>query len=235
LLSTKQIFTTASSYDSGNGTGSQSFKGKESPAAGNCLRLYKTIGTADSLIVPLRYVVPIQTITSAGVLGNLRFTSNAFDVDAALGSTAMAGFAEYATLYSRFRTMQMSYKFDVVNSDAVGCNVLSGFLTASLASTALGANYVENPYMKMKMIGGINGASRTTLGGRCRCEDLFGTKQALYDDLFTGSTTSSTLSSSATMNLYLGVAWPTIPTNGVIVTGFVTLLVHFFRRNSLIS
>jgi hypothetical protein len=203
---------------------------------GSTLHLSRPLAIADGLQVKLRYILPIQTIgATASVLNSLRFTSNAYDVDPSLGSTAMTGFAEYATIYSRFRTLDMSYDFTVVNLDAVGKEVISGFLTASVAATALGSNYAENPYWKRKMIATSQGTSLCNMKGSLAVAKLFGTTQALHDDLFVGTTTSSTLSANATMNVYIGCNSPIVPVNGFTVSGSVTLNIHFFRRNALLT
>jgi methyl coenzyme M reductase alpha subunit len=79
------------------------------------------------------------------------------------------------------------------------------------------------------------GASTKTLTGSISIEQLYGSMQALYDDLFTGSTTGSTLSSSATANCYIGTVSPAVPVAGWFVTGWIELDLLFFRKNSLIS
>jgi len=170
-----------------------------------------------------------------GVLSSQRYTSNVYDVDAALASTAMTAFAEYAALYSRFRTLEMSYDFTVVNLEAFGIRIFSGFAVGSISSGSLGANYSANPYFKDKIVGSVTGNNVKTLSGRVRTQDLFGTRQALYDDLFTGDTQSSTLSTTGTVSLYLGVESPAVPVAGYTYAGHVTLLCQFFRRRFITS
>jgi len=197
----------------------------------------KNIFAADSLAVPLRYILPYQAISNTGnSLASIRLTSNAYDVDSALGSTSMAAFTEYAAIYSRFRTIAMSYTFCFANQETFPVSVFSGFMTNSISSGSLGANYCENPYMHaLRVIGPLTGNGVVTQKGSVEIARLFGAKQALYDDLFTGSTTSSTLSSSATANLYAATACNIGTASGVICQGEVTLFVQFYRRNALIS
>jgi len=57
-------------------------KGKQS---GYKTEICKTLGFPASRLCPLRYVIPQQQLTGGGVLNNLRFTSNHYDVDSALG------------------------------------------------------------------------------------------------------------------------------------------------------
>lgn len=193
------------------------------------------IGVADCCRTKLRYVLPFQPVTSAGAAASLKFTSNAYDVDAALGNTAMAYFTDLANIYSRFRTLSMRYVFDVCTNEAYGLPYVHGFMTQSLSATGVGLNYAENPYMKIKHTGGASAVSTARLTGSVTTARLFGTQQALYDDLFTGSTTSSTLSASATMFLYCGAVGIGPLAAGFNVTGTIELDVMFFRRNSLFS
>jgi hypothetical protein len=203
--------------------------------AGKIWNLPKQIGAPDTIRVELEYIIPLTQITGGGTTNCLRFTSNAYDVDAALASTAMAYFAEYAVIYSRFRTLRMSYCFMIENQEAFPTGTIYGFMTNSLGSTSVGQNYAGNPHMHTGILSAINGSrSVSTYRGSVAINQLFGSNQALFDDLFTGSTTSSTLSSSATANLYIGTVSASVPVNGQFVTGFVKLDLLFSRRNSLI-
>lgn len=194
------------------------------------------ISFPDTLRTKLKYVIPFQQVLGGGTTNSLRFTSNAYDVDPALGSTAMAGFSELAAVYSRFRTLRMRYRFDITNQETFPQQVVYGFMTNSLSSTAVGANYAENQHMHLSTMSDVRGsASSRTLSGSISIEQLFGSMQALYDDLFTGSTTSSTLSSSATANCYIGTVSAAVPVAGWFVSGFMELDLLFFRKNSLVS
>lgn len=188
------------------------------------------------MIVSLRYVLPLQTLSAAGGLrSSVRLTSNAYDVDSALASTAMAGFGEYALLFARFRTLQMSYDVTFVNKEAFAVSAIAGFQNTSIASGSLGANYTENPYNNLRLLGTVNGCNTTRIRGKASVAQMCGTKQAIYDDLFTGSTTSSTLATAGTCWLYFGAEGLNNITVGVDVQGFITLQVHFYRRGSLIG
>jgi len=209
---------------------------KNSSHAGSIWSIPKWLGFPDSTRADLRYVIPLTQLTGGGTTNSFRYTSNAYDVDSALASTAMAYFGELAIVYSRFRTLSMKYCFKITNQEAFPAQVVYGFMTNSLGSTSVGGNYAENKYMHMSLLSAINGSDSTlTLNGQVSINDLFGSNQALFDDLFTGSTTSSTLSSSATANLYIGTIAAAVPVNGQFVTGWIELDVLFTRRNSLIS
>lgn len=183
-----------------------------------------------------RYIVDTTVGTAAASISSLRFTSNAYDVDSALASTAMAGFAELGALYARFRTLNMSYKFSVCNAEAFPVHVIHGFSNVSIASGSLGMNYAENPLMRTAILGPLTGQCRGTYRGRANIGTISGSKQYLYDDLFTGSTTSSTLATAGTCYIYLGVAAPGVFTAaGVVVQVEVNLHVRLSRPTFLIS
>jgi hypothetical protein len=204
--------------------------------SGQVWRIPKSLGFPDATRTVLRYVVPLTQLIGGGTTNSFRYTSNAYDVDSALASTAMAGFSELAAVYSRFRTLGMKYHFIITNQEPFPCQTVYGFMTVSLGSTAVGVNYAENRYMQGNLLSAINGArSTSTYNGSVAIDKLFGTKQALFDDLFTGSTTSSTLSSSATAYLYIGTVSAAVPVNGQFVAGWIELDILFHKRNSLIS
>jgi hypothetical protein len=175
-------------------------------------------------------------ITGGALLNSVRMTSNAYDVDPALGSTAMSGFSELALVYSRFRTLRMSYVWNIVNLELFGQAVIHGMSTTSISSGSLGQNYAENSRFKQTILTQLNGSRNSvTVRGGAAVKDLFGTNQALYDDLFTGSTTSSTLPSTGTAYAYVGLISTGIQVTGFEITGTITLDVLFDRKNAIVS
>lgn len=204
--------------------------------AGTVWAIPRQLGFPDATRTRLRYILPLQQVLGGGTTNCLRMTSNAYDVDSALASTAMPYFAELAAVYSRFRTLAMSYCYRVSNSETFPQGMIYGFMTNSVSATALGQNYAGNKYMRESILSPVNGAtSSRTLIGTVTIEKLFGTTQALFDDLFTGSTTASTLPTTATANCYIGAVSAAIPVAGWFVTGHIELDVLFDRRNSLLT
>jgi hypothetical protein len=193
-------------------------------------------GVADSVRTKLRYVLPFQTVLNAGsTVSSLKFTSNAYDVDAALGSTSMGYFSELAQIYARFRTLGMKYRFDVSTNETHSLAYVHGFMSQSLSSTGVGLNYAESPYVSVQLSGGINADPTKSFTGQVTVSQFFGTKQALVDDTFTGLTTSSTLPTSGTMFLYIGAVSTATLAAGFDVTGFIELDLMFYDRNSLVT
>jgi hypothetical protein len=182
------------------------------------------------------YLVQYVVTTNGALLANIRFTTNAYDVDPTLASTAMAGFSELAALYARFRTLHMSYKFTAYNQEAFPVSILHGFSCVVISSAALGLNYAENPLMSSHMLGPLTGQGRAVYRKSASVQEISGTAQSLYDDLYTGSTTSSTLASAGTCHCYFGVVSnANLTAAGVLVTAEISLRVRLYRPTFIIS
>jgi hypothetical protein len=182
----------------------------------------------------LKYIVQDIVTNVGGVLASIRFRTEAYDVDPALASTAMPGFAELALLYARFRTMGMSYKFSVANQEAFSLSVIHGFSNSSIASGALVLAYAGNPLFKTAILGPLTGQNRGQFSQRRTVREISGTDQSLFDDLYTGSTASATLATAGTAWCYFGILSPVALTAaGVLVTVEVTLDIEFYRPNLL--
>jgi hypothetical protein len=195
----------------------------------------KGYGPPDFVRTPLRFIVPLAQLTGGGTTNSFKFSSNAYDVDTALASTAIAGFSELAYIYSRFRTLGMKYSFDLENQEAFPAQFIHGFTPTSLGATSVGANYAGNRYMHQGLLSPVNGSHSTRrLSGSVSIAALFGDKGAFTDDLYTGSTTSSSLSSSRTAYLYIGTVAASTPVNGQFVCGWIELDLIFDKRNALI-
>lgn len=183
-----------------------------------------------------RYLIQYVVTTAGGLLANIRFTTNAYDVDPVLASTAMAGFTELAALYARFRTLRMSYKFTACNQELFPVSIIHGFSNVVITSAALGLNYAENPLMSCHMLGPLTGQGRGSYARSSSVGDISGTNQYLLDDLYTGSTTSSTLATAGTCHCYFGVIGNQLLTAaGVLVTAEISLHVRLYRPTFIIS
>lgn len=179
-------------------------------------------------VTQLTYSV-IQQVGTAGLLNSsLNYTSDAYDVDPAFASTAMPGFAEAAAIWARFRTLAMSYQVEFVNLEAFSVGVYAGFATQSAGTS--GAVVEGNPNYKSRFLGPAGGQPRAMLKGSKSILAITGTKQALYDDLFTGSTGSSTLSSAGKCFVDIGIntSGPLF-VNGASVKVNICLKVQFYR------
>jgi hypothetical protein len=171
-----------------------------------------------------------------GVAASIRFRNDAYDVDPALASTAMPGFVELGQIYSRFRTIGMKYKFSAANQEAFSLTVIHGFSGSSIASGSLSITYAGNPMFSTSILGPLTGQNRGVFRGNRSVRAIAGTDQPLFDDIYTGSTTSSTLPTAGTVYCYFGIITPVVMTAaGCLVTVEVALDLEFYRPNFLAS
>lgn len=188
---------------------------------------------------PAEYVTKLRYI-QIGILNNagsanaaFRLTSNAFDVDPAIGGTTMPGFDQYAGLYQKFRTLSMTYDVQVMNLEAFNMVTYAGFSNSGVA--VVNHQNCGNPLWKIGTCGPLTGMSKCKLKDSKTAVEIAGTKQVLYDDLYTGSTTSSTMPAAGTLSFYLGIDTPsaTILVNGVNFLLTLDLLVQFSKPQQI--
>lgn len=203
--------------------------------------LYKHLGTMvpPEFETELKYIVQYLFGAPGANLDSLRFTNNAYDVDPTLGSTAMAGFSEFAGFYQRFRTMGIGYRIGLINKEAFPVSIIHGVSAVSIASGSLGMNYGENPNFSTSILGAATGSSTMIVQRKVvPITKIVGSKQPLYDDVYTGSTTSSTLAASGTVWAYIGAS-----ANGlaggfvasVIANVCITLRIRFYRPTFIVT
>lgn len=175
------------------------------PALGEKTVIHR-MGMAASTTVPFKYVVQGVLNNAGGVRASNRYNTDAYDIDPSLGSTAMPGFTEWATLYQRFRPLKVRYEFEVANNEIFNIVVLSGFSAGvSVSSGSLSMTYAGNPFWKATTCGPLTGLNKIKLSDTREVADIFGTKQVLFDDLYTGSTTSSTFATASNAMSYIGI------------------------------
>jgi len=184
----------------------------------------------------LSYHVQDVITNVAGTAASIRFTTNAYDVDPALGSTAMPGFTEFAGFYARFRTLDMSYKFSCANQEAFSLTIIHGFSNSSIASGSVNINYAGNPLMGSTIVGPLTGDNTKVLRGKKTVVQITGTQQPLFDDIYTGSTSSSTLASGGTKHCYCAILAPAaLMAAGMLVTVEIKMLIRFYLPNWMTS
>lgn len=144
----------------------------------------------------------------------------------------MPGFAELAGIYSRFRTLSMSYQVDYANQEAFPITAICGFSSSGALTPTIA--YAGNPLWKSRVIGAAGGSSTCRLTGSATIAQIAGTKQALFDDIYTGSTTSSTLVTAGKEWLYAAINSTTLLTAlGCVVSSRVKLRIQFYKQNTL--
>lgn len=191
----------------------------------------------DNLVTTLHYVSPMTAVAPGAVTNFTKYyRSDAYDVDPALGSTAMAGFTELAAIYGNFRTLKMRYQFRIQSFEATqSVSVTHGWLpNLTTMPGSLTPNYGENPYFRTDMLGPPSGGQGLkTFVGQMDLSRLIGSKMEIFDDTFVGSTSSSTL--SRVVVCCFGLNTPAIFATGIDYQAKISLELHFFRRNAVIS
>lgn len=184
----------------------------------------------------LKYIVQDVVTNAGGTRASIQFRSEAYDVDPALASTAMPGFVEFAGFYARYRPIAMKYKFSAANQEAFPVTIIHGFSNASIASGSLVITYGGNPLMHTSILGPLTGMNTRTFSQKKSVVQIAGTQQALFDDLYTGSTASATLATAGTSYCYFGViSNAALTAAGVLVTVEIDLHLRFYRPNFLLS
>lgn len=200
--------------------------------------MYKNMGTviADELDIKLKYLTFESLTNIGGTVASLKFRTEAYDVDPAIGSTAMPGFTEYAAFYSRYRPLAIGYNFTVGNQEAFPLAILHGFTQNTIASGSLGITYAGNPLFRSSLLGPLTGEGVATYRQTASVTKIVGTQQPLFDDLYTGSTTSATLATAGTVYCHIGIVAPqALTAAGAVVKVEIILSLRFYRRNPLLT
>jgi hypothetical protein len=137
-----------------------------------------------------------QPALNVSVVGNANYRfrpTAAFDVDPALGGTAMAGFAEMAAQYATYRVYASKIKVSVANPSAVTPITLIVLpMNADPTNSFSSANVIAatgNPYAKMcevPLAGGPLGVVSNTM----QTKVIFGDPAVLYDHNFSSLVTT---------------------------------------------
>lgn len=204
----------------------------------NSYNLYKSprLGWPQEWMTTLKYSIQGTLNNTPAAVATRQFNSDAFDVDPALGSTAMPGFTELSGLYSRYRVIAMGYDLEVCNRELFALQVMSGIVNNSVAWNTV--ELLGNSNVKTQIISAKGGMDRVRLKDRITMVALFGSKQPLYDDLYTGSTTATTLATNATAKTYFSILSPSV---GLTAGGGcdyniqIYLQLQFYRANPLIG
>jgi len=184
----------------------------------------------------LKYLVQDVVTNIGGVAASVKFRTEAYDVDPALASTAMPGFAEFAAFYARYRTLAMRYKFSAANQEAFSLTVIHGFSNSSIASGSLSIGFAGNPLMSSSILGPATGMNTKVFSRKASVVAIAGTQQPLVDDLYTGSTTSATLATAGTVYCNFGIlSSAALTALGCLVTVEVELTIRFYRPNFILT
>lgn len=156
---------------------------------------------ANETLAKLRYVdttSPTLTMTAAvnTNVTNVFYCNGLYDVNSAIGSTAIPGFAEWMTFYQNYRVMWCRFDCYFVNTTAQP--VICGIHIPPVSNTSSPANWTQfmelqgNKNTKMITLSSNGGQDRGKISVYCYLPSLFGDKNTYKaDDNFLGSATSN--------------------------------------------
>lgn len=139
----------------------------------------------------LRY--PVSKILAASVpTSSVRFTPNGvYDIDPTLGSTAVPGFIEWASLYGFYRVVQVGYKVQAVSLESSKPCKFYAVMLNSDPGTTLSGIIIGNSLCKETVLGINSGMGRATLSGRAKVSQILGSKTSFTADSYRAVTTAN--------------------------------------------
>jgi hypothetical protein len=164
-------------------------------------------------------------------------TSGIYDLDPLVGGTAVAGFAEWAAFYQRYRVLHTKVVVHFANYDIA--TVLQAVLlplNVDPGATPLLSdiqNWTLQPFAKHTVISRSGGMDRATLAIGFSNRNFVGSDMFLVDDSY-----SSTVGSVPTNCVYVAVGLMVIGsgitmTTGVGISLTIESVVEFFERKEL--
>jgi len=193
----------------------------------------------DKVIVPLKYIFNGILNNAAGMIASKSFKGNsAFDIDPAVGSQAIPGFAEWAAFFQNYRVRKVGYRAEFMTRDAsipyIGAlAAVVPHITPFTANTFGVANY-ENARSKVVLLSAQNGKP-IIMKGSFPLHEIVGDVACYTDDDY-GSTTNTNPNNL----VFLTVSYSTEPIATAIVAGMAMRLeifqdCEFYNRRVLIS
>lgn len=147
------------------------------------------------LRVTLKYLASGVINQTGLTYANVRYEpSYAYDVDPALGSTSMPGFAEYAAIYRLYRVRSSRIRVTYANLEAfpvVFCICPAN--TDPGSNTANYKNYFSSTLGRTKTIGPLTGNSAGVLSHAASTNVIGGVKDMQVLDGYCGSTNGGTV------------------------------------------
>jgi hypothetical protein len=149
----------------------------------------------DKYYTTLNYWKAIQLPNTGGGAFTYLVPSNAFDIDPALGSTALPGFTELAAIYHRYRVLKVKVTLEVTNTNNSNPEMI--LLLASnrdLGSPTITdwIHWKSNPLGMARTVGTVY-SPPVKLTRTFSTEEIFGSKEIYTDTDFSGEVSGSPL------------------------------------------
>jgi len=179
-------------------------------------------------VTTLRYTVMYILSLNGVFFNSFYYKTTPYDVDPFIGNTAMPGYTELSKIYQRVRPLRITYRYDCCNNENQPVSLSSGFTSEVLTTPDIDTS--GNPLWKTKTVSAKGGMDKTVLKGSATIVQIAGTKQPLYDDLYTSLTSSNTMASQGIVYSYI-VADAVAPGTaaGVTIKVNISLTCQFYR------
>lgn len=163
-----------------------------------------SIGFTFDRMIPSEFDVPMCYYYSVSNVGSssayyFNYQSNAlYDPDPAVGGQSFQPFAEWSTLYEKYRVISYSWQVDFVNytaNEGLNCFVLNTNVSpgAFVPSSSFSAGFRSmNQYCAQGILGkDAGGRNHLKLRGHCPIAGITGSTSFLTDDSFAGTSSSN--------------------------------------------
>lgn len=186
----------------------------------------------DRVLVKMKYLSTSPLTAVASDTASRQFRANGiYDVDPALASTAIAGFAEWMAFYGSYRVIATEVDCEFINLDTAPTVYNVGFETVFFTANTKNYPYFGEPNQISKLSAGI-GANPVRLKKRMQLQHLLGDTANLTDQDYTGGSAANPASL-----LYVSIAQSSPSAVAIVNGSFVrcqlSFDVEFFRRRNL--
>ncbi len=180
----------------------------------------------------LRFNAHLTLNNAAQVYANIRYEPTyAYDIDPTLGSTAMPGFSELASLYRQYRVNSIKWKSSFSNLETFPliCYVcpLNGDPAANASNYQ---NLLSNRESRKRTAGPLTGNGVVTLTGETNVASFAGMANVLVDD----ATAANTSGTAPAQNIWLavGIVGSSALVNGCFVETDLDIELDFFELST---
>jgi len=137
--------------------------------------LVKYLICPPTMRVKLKYIVNSIMNRAGTAKGSRTWSCNGlYDVDPLLGSTAIAGFTEWSSLYATNRVISCHVKGHIANLEAFPVLVSEAYVPATVAANAFAPVNYGNKFVKNHLLSAAGGLDRVTLNNKVNMAALFG-------------------------------------------------------------
>jgi hypothetical protein len=167
-----------------------------------------------------------------------RYRNSGYDPDPALGTGALAGFAELATLYTSYRVLRIEYEIVAYNMETFPVQIACAPLALDPGANALTADNIDElPYSQTGHLSSKGGIDQCSLVGVLDFGKFLGIPKQYDQEL----NYSSAVTTNPVSQLYLAVAYSAAngaaftAGNGCPLTIKLEYVIEFFARQELNS